>query len=251
MYDFQPLRADDGRSASEMIPASMWIAAAEGMSLGVITGWRDDDSAAAASLFHSPARLEAMASAALDLLRLGDCAAVLSSARPLAVVIGADAVDPADSNRWARWTAPLWTGLLKRQLPFDVVRRDRIEQVDAQYKHVLDVAMMDGGDLASLLTRLDYRIALDRTLRGRPTVRTSEGWLARRVWLRTGVDAGGAWTVALANLTGEAQTLRLRGDTPADPMRDVLSGATIPAPRDAISMNPWQIRILRTAPPSP
>ena len=104
---------------------------------------------------------------------------------------------------------------------------------------------------ASLVTRVDYRIALDRTLRGRPTLRTSEGWLARRVWLRTGVEAGGAWTVAVANLTGEAQTLRLRGDTPADPMRDVLSGATIPAPRSAISMNPWQIRILRTAPPSP
>ncbi len=251
VHGFQPLRAADGRSASEMIPASMWIAAAEGMSLGTITGWRDSDSVAAPSLFHSPARLEAMAHAALDLLRLGDCVSALSSAPPLAVVIGPDAVDPADSNRWAQWTAPLWAGLVKRQLPFDVVRRDRLERGDAQYKHVLDVAMIDGGDLASLLTRLDYRIALDRTLRGRPTLRTLEGWLARRVWLRTGVDDHGAWTIALANLTGEAKTLRLRGNTPADPMLDVLSGATIPAPREAISMNPWQIRILRAVPTSP
>jgi hypothetical protein len=34
-------------------------------------------------------------------------------------------------------------------------------------------------------------------------------------------------------------------------MRDILSGATIPAPRDALPMDPWQIRVLRATSATP
>jgi len=227
--------------------AAMWIHAIEGQSLGLIRGWRDlrDGSVDPyPSLLVSPGRTEAIAHSALDLLRLGSYLARFSRMPIVAIAAGPEAVAGGDNNEWAGWIEPIWSGLLRRQVRFDVVNLDaNPERIHKQYQVVFPLGRGDVDEVDSVLLRMERSLARHSEHTDRVTVRESDGTLAGDVFVREGRTKDGRRCVAVVNLSGRSRNLRLDG-FPIVPSRDLVADIRIERPGKRVPFGPWQVRLL-------
>ncbi|MBU0717493.1 MAG: hypothetical protein KJ749_04525 [Planctomycetes bacterium] len=228
--------------------AAMWVHALDGQSLGLIRGWRDlrDGSGSPyASLMTTPDRVEAIAYTALDLIRLGKYVAPFRSNPRVAIAVGPDAVDSRDNNRWAAWIEPIWTGLLDRQIDFDVVPlNSNNENLAQRYSAVFPAGAMDAEDRESFFARLDRALAADRDHSRRMVVQEAKGGIAANVFLREGRTPDDRPCIALANLSNQPRQLVLAGKTKLGTVHDVIANVRIANPRKDITLAPWQVRLL-------
>jgi hypothetical protein len=235
-----------GRTAATA--AMMWVCALEGQSLTLLPGWRDlrDGSASPfPSILLDPARVEMIASTALDLIRLSESVRPFESTPPLAVVVGADAVHNRDDNAWASWTKPIWKGLLDRQIRFDVLSADRDErQLGGRYPVVFPLRRDEVGDPKSTLLRIERALALQSSHVHRVTVRELDGRLATGVFVRDARIPGGKPCAVLANLSGRSRRVKLRGGPRLGAVSDRVVNQRIAQPGESIPLSPWQVRLL-------
>lgn len=230
------------------VVAAMWVHAFEGQSVGLVRGWRDLRDGSGShydSLLTDPAMLEAVAHAALDILRVGKRIRDLEGARDLAVVVDGSAIDDTAPNRWAAWIEPLWQGLADRQISFDVVPTNgRGSDVRGTYRQVVTVKRSDETRIDELL--LGVQRQLGKQTDGRDVWRVLEdsGQPARGVWLRSGRDAQSRATIAIANLTDHPRRVRLSGRAVPREAIDVIADETVMLDGNPLALAPWQVRLL-------
>jgi hypothetical protein len=246
-----PLKPPQAPDSATWIPLTMWINAAEGQALTFLEGWNFQlggatQPSASSNPTFDPGSLEAAARCSLDFLQDGKRIRAFTQRPYLAIAVGPDAIDPDDKNRWAGWIEPIWDGLLDLQVPFDVVplpgtqERSRSQDYDLVFQ--LDRPAATAPRLA--LLRLKYRLAVLPRYMHRLTARDASGRVADRVWIRGRSIGEERSRVALANLTDQRRTLRLRGGPALGSMRDLRTGEGIPNPSDGVVMEPWQLRLL-------
>lgn len=240
-----------GRRASEhprSVTAAMWVDAVEGQSLALIHGWRDlrDGSATTyRSVLTEPARMEAAAWTALDLIRLGRYIAALRSTPILAVAVDPTAISADDDNAWADWIEPVWKGLLQRQIRYDVVPLAAdLAELHRRYRVVFPIRSADVADETSLFLRLERMLAAQPEHVERLTLLDQDGRIARDVYARGAVAANGAPRVVVVNLGEAPRQVRLHNGPKLPRMRDHLSGEVVEDPRQPIALDAWQIRLL-------
>ena len=228
--------------------ALMWVHAIEGQSLGVLRGWRDlrDGSGSPyRSVFLRPAFVEAIAHTALDIIRLGDYVGRFGSTAPLAVVVGSEAVDSEDQNRWATWVEPIWAELLRRQIRFDVVPSEEDnERLGQRYQVLVPLSQAVAADLPSAMLKVERALAAGREQINRVKAHTLDGTLAVDTFVRDARTSGGRLCVVLVNLSSRARQIRLQVDSQLGRSRDVLSNTMVDVPTDSIDLGPWQVRLL-------
>jgi hypothetical protein len=246
-----PLKPPKAPDTAAWIPLTMWINAAEGQTLTFLEGWSppvvgSTQPSAGSNPTFDPEALEAAAHCSLDLLQHGEQIRSFMKRPYVAIAVGPDAIDPTDKNRWAAWVEPIWDGLLDLQVPFDVVPSPAIQgrspSQDYDLVFQLDRPAASKPELA--LLRLKYKLALLPGYMHRLTARDASGLVAERVWIREGRIGNERSCVALANLTDERRTVRLRGGPALGLMRDLRTGEGIPNPSDGVLMEPWQLRLL-------
>jgi hypothetical protein len=246
-----PLRPPQAPDSAAWIPLTMWIQAAEGQALTFLEGWSppragSTQPSAGSNPTFDPEALEAAALCSLDLLQNGERIRAFMKRPYLAVVVGPDAIDPNDKNRWADWTEPVWEGLLDLQVPFDVIPSATMQGRSASqgYDLIFQLERPATPNPELALLRLKYKLAVLPSYMRRLTARDAFGLVADRVWIRGRSIGDERSCVALANLIGKRRTLRLRGGPALGPMRDLRTGEKIPAPSDGVVMEPYQLRLL-------
>ena len=243
-----PLNRGSGVEGSGRIAAAMWVHAIEGQSLGLLRGWRDfrDGSLSPSpSVFVDPAGTEIITRTALDLVRLGRYITPFRVRPSLAVAVGSDAVDPHDDNAWAPWIKAIWAELLDRQIRFDVViSGSDAEQLRRRYRSVFTLRSDDADNIGSVLLRLDRLLSKDLEHVDRLTVRESDGSLATEVFVRSALTPQGRPCVAVVNLSGRSRRLTLEGGPRLGLLRDVIADTPIQDPREGLTLQPWQARLL-------
>ncbi len=239
------------RSSSDggVIEATMWLDAVEGQSLGLIPGWRDlrDGSASVyPSLLPKPAKIEAIAVAALNLIRLGHCVAAFRSTPPMAIVVGRDAIDSTDDNAWADWIEPVWTELFWHQIRYDVIgSTQELETPQRRYRIVQPLRQEAAKDPHALVASWEQRLTNHGGSIERFAPWDANGNRARHIVVRGGEDAKrGSWLM-IANLSADPRSIVFRPAYSLKPMRDLISDQTLTT--QAVSLRPWQVRILTSS----
>ncbi len=247
---WNPPVTGDGRPApTSAVAAAMWVHAIEGQKLGLVPGWRDlrdGSSSPHPSIFLDPKRAETMALTALDLLRFGGELKSLSPQPILALAVGPEAVDVGDDNLWASWVGPIWSGLLARQIQFDLVNVETASgNWPRRYRVVFPLRRDESGDADSVLLRIERTLATYRQHVHRLSARELNGSIAVDVFVRRGRIDAQEYIVAVVNLSDRPRTLKLRGGPRLDKVRDLLNGEWIHQPSELMPLAPWQVRLLR------
>ena len=233
--------------AGPPIAAAMWLDALEGVSLAVAGGWRDlrDGSASASpSVFTRPDEIETFARTSLDLLRFADAIRSVMAARPVAIVVSPDAVDPLDADKWADWIEPFFAALVERQIPFDVVSDAADRQVlGRRYSLVFSLQRGDAADWNRLTVRVERELATVERLAQRRTVRELDGSFPRDLFVRFGDSSDGRDTIAVVNLSASPRELRITGPGDLPRLRELLSGTLMIGRDGRFTIGPWQTRL--------
>lgn len=227
----------------------MWIDAVEGLSLGIVSGWRDlrDGSVPVCpSVFLDPKTAEAIAHTSLDMLRTWDSLAGFTVHCPVVLLVDNEAIDPKNDNRWAFWARRFFEGLCDRQIAFDIIPYQGAEaRLDGgQYKVVFRMTREHASDVQDAVRRVEDSLLNHSTGVSRVTVHEPDGRLAGDVWIRSGKTLTGATCVAVANLSGNRRILGLRGLFETTGVQDVVSGEGMGRPARPFAMDAWQVRVL-------
>ena len=212
----------------------MWLFAAEGQRFALWGDRFEFDSPShpgvrADELVGRAELTEAIAHASLDLRRLA--AQLPAPGRPrVAIRVQAEALDSADPDSWASWIVPVWTGLQRRQIRFEVLGANGIgESPDAMgdYPVGIELSAARRADPSAIVARIEARLALDPKHVERLTAREIDGRIAADVYAVMGDAPDGGISVILINLTSDSRTIRLRGGMTLPGLRDLLSGEVL------------------------
>ena len=240
------------RTLPEMSRAAMWLFAAEGQRFALWGDRFEFDSPShpgvrADELVGRAELTEAIAHASLDLRRLA--AQLPAPGRPrVAIRVQAEALDSADPDSWASWIVPVWTGLQRRQIRFEVLGANGIgESPDAMgdYPVGIELSAARRADPSAIVARIEARLALDPKHVERLTAREIDGRIAADVYAVMGDAPDGGISVILINLTSDSRTIRLRGGMTLPGLRDLLSGEVLREASADLPLAPWQVRLLR------
>lgn len=239
---FLPPRGVSRDRAGDAMAAMLWAEAADGQTLALLRGWRDlrDGSASRyESVLVDPALIERLAIANLDVLRFREALERLPGEATLSIVVGREAVDPGDPNRWADWAASFWESMLDQQVSWRVLpeRAAAAHTLEPGRSLRLTPAAVADGSLLMNVGRTQEALEVgDAGF----TVRDQSGNLLPRVFVRNGSDDRGVLSVIVINLSNEARSGYLHGPT-SDPLRDVLSNRALKKPGEALALGPWQV----------
>ncbi len=265
---------------NERLKAAMWIQAIDGQKLGIIEGWRDlrDGSPSGwESLLSNPQRMLCAAHTALDQLRLAEVIDRFRGTRSLLVVVGFDALESRNTNRWSTHAHALFDSLLAQQIGFDLmIVGDRhrsgelTQRLADRYPVVAFTPSLErlnsGQDSPTLIVGgRDHPISTSAaTAAGTPTdllaeelarilckgaghppffaVREEDGRLANGVYCRSTADGRG---VAVVNLMGVRRNLivtRLE-QSGKDDLKDCMTGSSVKIGK-VLPCLPYQVRVL-------
>ncbi len=241
-----PTVGGSGSQRGTSTAAAIWIHALEGQSLALVAGWVDPSAElgiAQPTMLTDSAAVETIAHTALDLMRLQAYVQPFEARAILAVAVDPDAIDSGDDNAWAKWIEPIWAGLVARQVRFDVVPAGS-DEADAGRRYAVIYPLRRNGDAASTLARIERRLALEHDHAYRLTAREADGMVARDVFVVAARASTGEPCAAVANLTDEPRSLKLRGAAPLGAMRDVIADELVPDPRQRLMLGPCQVRLL-------
>ncbi len=239
--------------APAALTAALWVQALEGQRLTLVDGWRDvpdENEPRAVCMFLNPARADTIAHTALDLMRNADFVRAFDGTPLLALAVGEDAVtyetdNPKREAGWSDWTEPIWTGLLSRQVRFDVVRWEPPnEKPKPPYRWVFHLEQASHPMGGSTLERIEGGLAQLRDHVYRLTAREMDGAIARNMFVRVGRTPEGKACAGIVNLSDRSRVLKLRGKPAIGPSRDVISNREIPEPDQRLEFEPWQVRLL-------
>ncbi len=243
-----PVEAVGSQDGPTVLATAMWVDAIEGLSLGLLPGWRDlrDGSASPfPSALLNPARVETVARTALDILYVGPRCTEPFGARPaLAMAVGPDAVHPRDDNAWAPWIKPVWEWLLDRQIRFDVVRDRAGAQPEREYAVMVSLRRDEAENPGSVQRRIEQALGSLREHAIRVTAREPDGSPAAGILVREGRTDDGKACIALVNLTNRQRRIGLCGGRRLGPLADLLAGQTLRRPSESVPLAPWQVRLL-------
>ena len=239
--------------AQAVLTATLWVQALEGQRLALVDGWRDVDDEnkpRAACVFLNPALAETIAHTALDLLRYAELIRTFDDTPLIAIAVGEDAFihetdNPYEAAAWSDWTAPIWNGLLSRQIRFDVVRWEpKEEKSKPPYRWVFRLEQTSHPTGGSTLERIERGLAQLRDHVYRLTAREMNGTIASDVYVRAGQTPAGKACAAVVNLSDRPRVLKLRGRPAIGASRDVISDQQISEPDQRLEFAPWQVRLL-------
>jgi len=239
--------------AQAALAAALWVQALEGQRLALVDGWRDvhdESKSGEASIFLDPARTETIAHTALDLLRYADLFGAFDDNPLIAIAVDEEAFTPETENPnkipvWSDWTEPIWIGLLSRQVRFDVVRWEPLEEKPKPpYRWVFRLEQASHPTGGSTLERIERGLAQLRDHFYRLTAREMDGTIAANVYVRSGETPEGKACAAVVNLSDLPRVLKLRGSPAIRASRDVIANQQISEPDQRIELAPWQVRLL-------
>ena len=239
--------------AQAALTAALWVQALEGQRLALVDGWRDvhdENEPRAACVFLNTTRAETIAHTALDLLRYADFVRECDDTPLIAIAVGEDAVthetdNPNECAGWSDWTEPIWTGLLSRQVRFDVVRLEPPqEKPKPPYRWVFRLEQASHPTGGSTLERIERGLAQLRDHVYRLTAREMDGTIASDVYVRAGRTPAGKACAAVVNLSDRPRVLKLRGRPAIGASRDIISNQRISEPDQRLEFAPWQVRLL-------
>ncbi|MFH1107686.1 MAG: hypothetical protein V1790_00600 [Planctomycetota bacterium] len=251
-----PVLHSTGQKRLPEVSAGMWVEALDGQCLAIIGGWLDlpeGEQPPVTSILLDPSLVETIAHNALDLLRHRDHLRAFEGGAQIAFVVGRDAIafeEPASDEEsgmdaWAEWVKPIWSELVARQTRFDVVNRDTPpEETNKRYRVVIPLERPGEGKTASLIEKIERRLAQDSEHVYRLTTREMDGTIARDMFVRVGRTPEGKACAGIVNLSDRARVLKLRGRPAIGPSRDVISNQQIPEPDQRLKFEPWQVRLL-------
>lgn len=234
---------------TDAIAAAMWVHALEGQSLGLIRGWRDlrDGSTTPnKSMLIHPRSVETIAKTALDLIRLHDGVIPFHSTPALALVVGPDAIDPNDMNAWADWTRPVCDGLFDRGIRYDVLstraaqgkRRER-------YAVVYPLSRTATSDIPALVSTVEGLLEAAGVEPEPVRAAVADAKWQGALYQRSEQSSDGLLHVALVNLSDDPCRVTLTDISHHGAWRDLVSDQLVRDPSAAISLEPWQVRLLR------
>lgn len=241
------------QQAQAALTAALWVQALEGQRLALVDGWRDvhdENNTDTPSIFFSPTRAETIAHTALDLLRYANSFRAFDEAPLLAISVEEDAFAPEGDNpskvpSWSDWTEPIWSGLLSRQVRFNVVRGESPEEkLNPPYRLVYRLEQTSNRVGVSILERIERGLAQLPDHVYRLTARETNGTIAKDVYVRSAKTPEGKACAAVVNLSDRSRVLKLRGKPEIGPSRDVISDQWISEPDQRIEFAPWQVRLL-------
>lgn len=239
--------------AQAALIAALWVQALEGQRLALVDGWRDvhdENKSSEISIFLDPVRAETIAHTALDLLRYADFIREFDDTPLIAIAVDEDAFTSETENpnrvpNWSDWTAPIWNGLLSRQIRFDVVRWEPPnEKPKPPYRWVFHVEQATHPMGGSTLERIEGGLAQLGDHVYRLTAREMDGTIARNMFVRVGRTPEGKACAGIVNLSDRSRVLKLRGKPAIGASRDVISNQQIPEPDQRLELEPWQVRLL-------
>ncbi len=239
--------------AQAALAAALWVQALEGQRLALVDGWRDvhdENKSSEISIFLDPVRAETIAHTALALLRYADFIRAFDDTPLIALAVDEDAFTSETENpnkvpNWSDWTAPIWNGLLSRQIRFDVVRWEPPEEKPKPpYRWVFRLEQASHPMGGSTLERIEGGLAQLREHVYRLTAREMDGTIARDMFVRVGRTPEGKACAGIVNLSDRSRVLKLRGKPAIGPSRDVIADQRISEPDQRLEFEPWQVRLL-------
>jgi len=229
---WRPPKAESpATDAAALAALAVWVDALDGQRLGLLDGWRDlrdGSSCPYASLLTTPAVVEAVAQAALDVGYFADEVAQLEPACSDELVIRPDCLDPADPNRFAAPYATLFDKLLDGQ-----VRVSFTPAAELSSGRIIDAGMADALVRGYEAGKFGGQRAV--------VAREADGSTASNLLVYHG--PGGR--MALANLAPAARRVRITvsSSEPVPALRDLLTGQVFSDPGGGVDLAGLQVRL--------